>query len=159
MSVVTTVTRLALNYAEIDGINTVFEKIPRIISAAQCPAIIIEPGAATVNVYASGTGELIETRAYTVTLFVQPAAFGTETQGETATLVFFDRVRDYFVARHGLELDSVTGEDVVYDAQFLGDSGYVYQDYYASQDGKIGSFHAIRFNHRIQEFVSITYKD
>ena len=158
MTVVTTVARLALNYGEISGIGTVFEKIPRVISPAQCPALIIEPGAGTIDTASSGTGELIETRTYTATLFVQPAAFGSETQGETATLVFFDRVRDYFVGRRGLELDDVSGEDAYWLAEFVGDSGYVYQDYWVS-DKDTGRFHAIRFTHRIQEFVSVTYKD
>lgn len=158
MTVVTTVARLALNYAEIEGINTVFEKIPRIISPAQCPAVIIEPGAASIDIDTSGTGELIETRTYTATLFVYPAQFGTETQGETATLVYFDRVRDYFVGRSGLQTDSPEQTVAYWEAEFLGDSGYVYQDYTVSQSDT-GRFHAIRFTHRIQEFVSITYKD
>ena len=47
MTISTTTQRLAAMYQLIPGINKAFAYVPRILSPAQLPAIVIEPGEAT----------------------------------------------------------------------------------------------------------------
>lgn len=158
MTVVTTTERLASMYALIPGIRQAFPTIPRIINPAQCPAVVIEPGPATYD-KSYGEGSVMEIRAYRATLFLELANFGTATQSQINIAPFFDAIRDYFLARPGLELDTAGLPQVaVYDATLLGDVGYVIRPYATGAD-KVEDFAALTFNHVVYEWARVSYQD
>lgn len=155
MTVEITSARLAANYGEILGIRRAFEYIPRVIQIAELPAVVIFPGGVVdVN---DDDEMVIEVRDYIGMLLISPVGMGTETQGQILTEPLFDRVRDYFIQRHGLELDTPqeTPQIVVFNASFEGDDGFQILQYPLNGTPYAG----IQFRHRITEYADITYKD
>lgn len=159
MTVASVTERLALMWANIDGIRTPFKQVPRVILGAQVPAVVIFPGEAQYNLTTLSEQIVVEHRTYDMVLFYAPALFGTATQQQIGIEPFFTTVRDYFLARPGLTLDGADPpQNVVYDAKILGDSGFQLVDY-ASGESEITSFAAIRFRIRVDETAQVLYKD
>lgn len=159
MSTTLTKRRLADMYALIPGIVKAFTYVPRIINAADCPAVVIQTGQSQDDEITTGENDVMETRFYTATLYLDYARFGTESQSEDALDPFFDAVRDYFLARPGLELASASEPQiVVYKAFFRGDSGFNLVQY-ATGGEAIGEFAATRFRHEVLEWHRVDYQD
>lgn len=157
MSVQDTVERIATLAGAIEGVKTAFESIPRIINAAQVPAIVIFPGEANYDKTSLGEQSVLEARVYRIVLFYAEAAFGTQNQQQIGIEPMFTRIRDYFLARPGLSLpDSPT--NVIYDATMQGDAGFQIIDYPTGTD-KTTSFAAIEFRLSCRETARIIYQD
>lgn len=168
MSVLTTMTRFAIVWqnfsADANGqrIETAFKTIPRIVSPAQLPCVIIFPREATYNYDDYGENIVSETRKYEAQLMVSSALLGNEQTGEVIVEPYFSAVRDYFAARPGLEDDTETQpRTVVEECHITGDSGYVKAEYPtgSGSDVGMGIFHAIIFTFEVIEIASITFKD
>ena len=157
MSVQETVTRIATLAGQVEGVKTAFEQIPRIISNAQVPAIVIFPGEATYDVTTLGEQSVLEDRIYRIVLFYAEAAFGTQGQQQIGIEPMFTRIRDYFLARPGLSL-SGDNTNVIYDATMQGDAGFQIVDYPSGTD-KTTSFAAIEFRLSCRETARILYQD
>lgn len=156
MSVTTTTTRIAAMWRNVEGITKAFTDIPRVLLPVELPAVVIFPGAATYDTDAEGDNDVLETRVYQMNLYVEKAAFGTENQAQIKVNPFFDRVRDYFLARPGLELDDATlPQDVVYTARITGDSGFQIFEYPPGGD----QYAAISFTLQVQEWAAVAYQD
>lgn len=168
MSVATTMTRFATvwkNYS-LDSagqhIEMVFDRIPRLLYPAHLPAVLVFPGAGTYNYDQYGENIVAETRSYRCVIAVSQATLGNMETGEIMVEPYFDSVRDYFVARPGLEDDNASEpQDIVCQARPTGDSGYFIFEYPAGlADGEgLGLFHAVDFTFEVKELASITYKD
>ena len=158
MSVTTTTARLAALWRNIDGVQKVFDKIPRVVQDAELPAVIILPGEATYDTDAPGDNDVLITRTYRMLLLVFNAGLGTEGKAQTAAEPFFDRVRDYFLARPGLELYGAADPQVVeYNARLLSDSGFIYQAYPGGTNSP--EYGAIEFRQQVQTWASVVYQD
>lgn len=157
MSVQTTTLRLAAMCREIEGVRTAFDNIPRVLQDAELPAFVIYPGrAALVDADLTGEGDLIEQRTYTMTLYLIKAAYGTEYQAQTSIVPFFDRVRDYFMARPGLEYGADPASNPrVFDTAWRGDNGFDVLRYPLSGT----PYAAIEFNLQVDEWAAIAYQD
>lgn len=156
MTVVTTSARIAAMAALIPGIQTAFASIPRVVQDAELPAVVIFPGEATYDVDTFGDNDVVETRLYRILFLIQKAAYGTETQAQVAIEPFFNTIRDYFLARPGLELTGATlPQVVVYDSVMLGDSGYQIIGYPDAQS----SYAAIEYRLSVKEWSAVAYQD
>lgn len=157
MSVQTVTQRLAAMCREIDGVNKVFDNIPRALQDADLPAFVIYPGRGVIaNVSITGENDLLEQRTYTLTLYLMQATLGSTYQAQIAIVPFFDRVRDYFMARPGLETgDNPPADNRVYDTQWLGDNGFDVLRYPLSG----APYAAIEFSLRVDEWAVIAYQD
>ena len=159
MSVDTTTARMAAMWRLIPGIQKAFDTIPRAIQDAECPCVVFFPGEATYDTDTYGDNDGMEERVYRPTVFIRPAFMGTDGQVQNEVEVFFDHIRDYLLARPGLELDGETEPGVVvYEARLMGDSGYQVIQYPSGGD-TVKDFAAIEFRHRVRELFSITYRD
>jgi len=155
MSVVTTSARIAAMAALIPGITTAFPSIPRVVQDAELPAVVIFPGEATYDVDTFGDNDVVETRLYRILFLIQKAAYGTEDQAQVAIEPFFNTIRDYFLARPGLELTgAMLPQTVVYNATMLGDSGYQIIGYPQGSD-----YAAIEYRLQVVEFAEVNYAD
>lgn len=166
MSVTSTMTRLATvwqNFSVDDNgqhIETVFKRIPRVIFPAHLPCVLIFPRPATYDYDPYGENIIAETRIYRCVVCASQATLGNMETGETFVENFFDKVRDYFAARPGLEDDNAAEpQDVVCQSRPLGDGGYFIFEYPSSSDAGTDFFHATDFQFEVKELVSIIYKD
>ena len=144
--------RLATLYGQIEGITKATAKVPRVILDAQLPCLIVFPRVSTITREGNDTAR--EVREYGCVLFVEKALFGTAQQGYIEANPFYDRVRDFFLARPGLDLDG--SADVVFDSEFLGDNGLML-DNFPPQSPDV--YFAIEFRHRVIELIEINYED
>lgn len=159
MSVDTTTTRMAAMWRNIPGIQKAFDTIPRVILPAECPCVVFFPGEATYDTDTYGDNDGMEERIYRPTVFVRPAFMGVEGQVQNEVEPFFERIRDYLLARPGLELDGETQPGVVvYEARLMGDSGFQVISYPTASD-QVADFGAIEFRQRVREWFTITYAD
>lgn len=159
MSVVTTIARMKEMWQLIPGVVTAYKSIPRVILPAECPAVVFFPGEATFDLTTYGDNDGMETRVYRPTLFIRPAFMGIEEQVQEEVEPFFDRVRDYLLARPGLEIDGETEPgEAVYDAALLGEGGYQVIPYPSSAN-EVTDFAAIEWRHQVKEIFGITYRD
>lgn len=156
MTVQETTERIATLCGNIEGVRTAFTQIPRIISNAQVPAVVIFPGEATYDVTTMGEQMVLEPRIYRIVLFYAEAAFGTQGQSQIGIEPMFTRIRDYFLARPGLSLPD--DASVIYDATMQGDSGFQLIDYASGQD-KLTQWAAIEFRLEVREVSPILYQD
>lgn len=159
MTISTTTQRLAAMYALIPGINKSFAYVPRILSPAQLPAVIIEPGEASYEIAPQGFDMVMETRIYRGNMFWDKALFGTEQQLESSLLPLIDSIIDYFLQRPGLELDTADDPQVVvFDSTILRDSGFIERTY---PDGGTtpGVFGGFVFYHQVRELRRNAFKD
>ncbi len=156
MSVVTTSARIAAMAQLIPGITVAFPSIPRVVQDAELPAVVVFPGEATYDVDTFGDNDVVETRLYRVLFLIQKAAYGTEDQAQVAIEPFFNTIRDYFLARPGLELTGATlPQTVVYNSTMIGDSGYQIIGYPDQQS----SYAAIEYRLSVIEFAEVNYAD
>lgn len=144
--------RLATLYGRIEGVTKATAKVPRTLLDAQLPCVVVFPRASQIT--RSGSGLLSETRDYGCVLFIEKALFGTAQQGYVKANPFYDRVRDYFMARPGL--DNPDDPDVVFDAEFLGDNGLEVNNF---PPGSPDVYFAIEFRHRVNELAEVNYED
>lgn len=161
MSISTTTQRLAAMYRLIPGINTkgVFAYVPRIITPAQLPAVIIEPGEANYEIAPQGFDMVMETRIYRAHFFFDLALFGTEQQLEKGVLPLIDSIIDYFLQRPGLELDTADEPQVVvFDSTMLRDSGFIQKDYPTGNTTN-DTFGGFVFYHQVRELRRNAFKD
>lgn len=157
MTVEIVTARLAAMGALITGVTTSFANIPRVLQDVELPALVVYPGAATYEYGPQGSDTVQETRAYDLTLYIARTAFGTETQGQVAVAPFFDRIRAYFAARPGLELDGAAEPRVrVYNALLTNDSGLQVIEYPAESGD---TYFAISARVEVTELHDITYQD
>lgn len=165
MTVITTVpTRIhiAAMLQLIPGVVTAFTNIPRVLQDAQLPAFVIWPGAATYDKVTEGEQVLKEIRNYQLILFVQNAAFGTTGDLELQADPFFTSVRDYILARPGLELDTDPNPKIpaVLNAKLLGDGGLQIGSYPLNASGPDATqYIQIRWQLQVEELVQIDYAD
>lgn len=159
MSEQTTRLRIANMWASINGVVTPFLQIPRVLQDAQLPASVVFPGQATYDTDTLGDQMVLETRTYDMVLYVANAAFDTSGQLEIQTDPFFAAVRDYFLARPGLELDGEGAHqvEIQFNSQLLGDGGLQVGPYPLS--GGTTDYIQIRWQLRVQEVAAITYHD
>jgi hypothetical protein len=160
MSVTTTRARLSAMGAFIAGITHSFTDIPRVVQDAQLPALIVVPRQATYNID-YGEGTVGETRLYQLLVLVQRLGEGTEKQAQVSVDPFFQRVRDYFIARPQLELDGAAEpQTVVYNAMPLGDAGFQVIPYPAASGTSPGVDYAgFILDLQVEEFSDISYQD
>lgn len=139
---------------QLTGIKHVYENIPRVIQHVEMPALIVFPGEMDVNREYIGSDMIYDSRIYRCWLFIDEAQMGAEGQAEIAADVWFDRVRDHFTARPGLELNNATNpQTVVLDTDYEGDSGFTLREYGNKLYG------VIEFRLRVNELASIAYQD
>jgi len=159
MSISTTTQRLAAMYALIPGINKTFAYVPRILSPAQLPAVIIEPGEASYDIAAQGFDMVMETRVYRGHFYFDLALFGTEQQLESTLLPLIDSIIDYFLQRPGLELDTADDPQVVvFDSTLLRDSGFIEKQYPSGNDTS-KTYGGFVFYHQVRELRRNAFKD
>jgi hypothetical protein len=152
MSVNTTRPRIIAAWQQITGVQHVYAHIPRVIQPAELPGVIVFPGEASYEDFASDM--TMENRVYRCWLFLAEAKLGVEGQAEIDADPWFDRVRSHFVARPGLELDDTTPpQDIVFDSTYEGDSGFTIRPYGNKQYG------IIEFRLRVNELADIAYQD
>jgi hypothetical protein len=156
VTVVATTSQLASFCALISGVTTSFGSIPRVVQDADLPAIVILPGRAVYDQTQTGENDVVEDRIYQVMLLVKLALQGTENQVMTEVLPFFQTVRDYFLARPGMEVDKANNPtgNVVYHSELLGDSGFQIIPY---PDPKF--YGGIVFDVRVQEWAAVSFAD
>ena len=164
MTVITTAptrVRIAGMCQLIPGVQTGFTNIPRTLKDAQLPAFVIFPGPASFDNYAEGQDIVQETRTYRLTLYVQNAAFGTEGSIEIDTDPFFTSVRDYFLARPGLELDTDPNPKIpaVFNAKLLGDGGFQIGPYPLTGGQGATDYIQITWQLQVVELAQIDYAD
>jgi hypothetical protein len=160
MSESTTRKRIVNMWSNVTGVRTWFYQIPRKLLDAQLPAVVVFPGAATYDTDIEGEQIVIDTRLYEMCLYIERASLDTEGQGEINADPFFDAVRDYFLARPGLELDSEGAHqsESQFDSALLGDSGLSVGPYPLSgQDSP--NYIQIRFRLQVKELAAVTYHD
>lgn len=158
MSVETTTQRLAAMGALISGIRTSFENIPRVVQDAELPVFIVVPGEATYDLTSDGEEIVREVRTYLLYVLVENMQLGSENQAQIAIAPYFSRVRNYFVARPGLELDTnAEPQDVVYDAALVGDRGFQAIPYPGMQNSPV--YAGIEFRLQVTELANISYQD
>jgi len=155
MSVLQVAQRIANMYALIPGIKTAYWYVPRTMQPAQLPAIGIEVGQALYDTGSVGDHTVQTTTIYRATLFYDNAKFGTETQSETGLLPLIDNIRDYFLQRPGLQLDTDPSADVVFNARIIRSDGYQIMSYPAGGD-KLADFAIVKFFHEVVELAQIT---
>lgn len=146
----------------INGIQTAFTQIPRMVQDAQLPAMVIIPGPATYDYAVESAQILTETRVYQLVLLVQNAAFGTSGDDQLQADPFFNAVRDYFAARPGLELDTQAEPRIpaVLDAKLLGDGGLGIGPYPLGGGGPdTPNYVQIRWQLQVRELAPIYYRD
>lgn len=155
MSVATTRPRIIAMWKQVTGVQKVYDNIPRVIQTAHLPAVIVFPGEMAFSKIASDIGE--DDRLYRSWLVLAEFGLGTEAQSEIDADPWFDRIRDYFTARPGLELDNVAvgdlPQDLVFNAEYEGDSGFTIRPY----GGK--DYAVIESRLRVNELASIAYQD
>lgn len=160
MSESTTRLRIANMWDGITGVVTHYYQIPRVLQDAELPGVVIFPGAATYDTDSFGDQMVLDTRIYEMVLYLAKASFGTEGQLEVQADPFFDQVRDYFLARPGLELDAETTHqsETQYDSQLLGDSGLQVGPYPLA-GAESASYIQIRWRLQVKELAAVTYHD
>lgn len=154
----TTRLRIANMWNGVTGIVTHYYQIPRALQDAELPGVVIFPGAASYDTDSFGDQMVLDTRIYEMVLYLAKASFGTEGQLEVQADPFFDQVRDYFLGRPGLELDSegATQSEAQYDSQLLGDGGLQVGPYpLAGADSP--TYIQIRWRLQVKELAPVTY--
>jgi hypothetical protein len=165
MTVLTTVpTRIIIAglCSHIPGVVTAFTQIPRMIQDAQLPEMIVLPGPATYDIQVESSEMVLETRLYQLVLLVQNAAFGTSGDLELQCDPFFKSVRDFFLARPGLEeLDTqgVPKIPSVLNAKLLGDSGLNIGSFPFQGGSDTPEYVQIIWRLQVQEIAPVTYAD
>lgn len=147
MSVQTIATRLARIQTDITGITKAFDldEVPNKLTTAHLPAFINVPGEATAEWRADDLWA--ETRLWYMVLYITPLQRPYEIAfrlGEAR--VFFERVRDAFVARKTLE-----SLRYLEDSTYLGDSGNVLPLVFAGTE-----YTGIEFRLQTVELTNIT---
>ena len=155
MTVETTRARIVALCGDIEGVTTAFDNIPRALLDVELPAFVVFPGAATYNINVDGNDIVVETRTYRLILFVASAALGTESAAQLAVDPFFDRVRDHFMARPGLEL--ATDDAIVRRARLLGDDGFQVRPYPLQAGERIPLYAAIEWRLQVEEMAEIAH--
>lgn len=153
--------RIANMWNGITGVQTHYYQIPRKLNDAELPGVVIFPGAATYdNTDALGEQMVLDTRIYEMVLYLAKAQFDTEGQLEIDADPFFDQVRDYFLARPGLELDAqgTTQSESVYDSNILGDGGLQIGPYPIQGQGS-PDYIQIRWRLQVREVAAVAYHD
>ena len=160
MSESTTRLRIANMWQGITGVVTHYYQIPRALQDAELPGVVIFPGAATSDREILGEEMVLDTRVYEMVLYLSKAQFGTEGQLEVQADPFFDQVRDYFLARPGLELEAQGAQqsESAYDAVILGDGGLQVGAYPLSGQGS-PDYIQIRWRLQVKEVATISYQD
>ena len=160
MSESTTRLRIANMWQGITGVVTHYYQIPRALQDAELPGVVIFPGAATYDREILGEEMVLDTRVYEMVLYLSKAQFGTEGQLEVQADPFFDQVRDYFLARPGLELEAQGAQqsESAYDAVILGDGGLQVGAYPLSGQGS-PDYIQIRWRLQVKEVATISYQD
>ena len=121
-------------------------------------ALVIVPSEATYDLDADGDQTIRETRTYLLYVFTENMRLGTETQAQINVAPYFSRVRDYFAARPGLELDTAADpQDVVYEARLLGDRGFQAIPYPGGENSPV--YAGIEFRLQVIEVADISYQD
>jgi len=149
MSVATVKTRLAfIQKNRISGVKRSFAQGPNSINTADMPLFINLTKPAQHDWQILGSDFDQEGRLYLMRLYVLPYGNGIPGEAERACEPFFDRVRDCFAARPGLE-----GLEDVQRAVLLGDSGVTLLDY------PVGNFAywGIEFRLNVVEYVEVIY--
>jgi hypothetical protein len=146
----------------IKGVRTAFTNIPRALQDAELPAFVIFNGPATYDNQSLGEQLVQETRVYQLMLFIQNAAFGSTGELQEQSDYFFEAVRDYFLARPGLELDTDPNPMIpsAFDAELLGDGGYSIGPYPLNAGGEgTPSYVQIRWQLSVVETAQVNYAD
>lgn len=103
---------------------------PRAIQDAQLPVVLIETGAAQYDIVSYSEEMVAENRVYRLRLYVFKATLGTPGLSEETVRPYIDVIRDYFLARPGLELDTdVPPKGIVARAVLQSDTGVVVLQY------------------------------
>ena len=145
----------------IPGIRTSFTNIPRQVQDAQLPAMLVLPGPATFDIQTESSQIVMETRNYQLILLVQNAAFGTSGDLELQCDPFFAAVRDYFMARPGLELDTQGDPKIptVLDAKLLGDGGLSVGSFPLQAGPDSPNYIMIRWQLQVRELIPVNFAD
>lgn len=154
--------RLAGLLGLINGVQTAFPNIPRILQDAELPAFVIFNGPASYDKHKFGNDTVDEKRIYRLVLYIERAEFDTEGQPQLNTDYFFQAVRDYLLARPGLELDTEANPQigVAFDAELLGDGGFSVGPYPLNASGPgVPQYVQIQWQLQIEELAQITYAD
>lgn len=153
---------IAAMFQFIPGVRTAFTNIPRVLQDAELPASVVFNGPATYDKHTLGEQMVRETRTYQLMLFVQNAAFDTMGQSQIDCDPFFQAVRNYFLARPGLALESDPDPKIpaVEDAELLGDGGYSVGPYPLNAGGTgATNYVQIRWQLQVREIAQIDYAD
>lgn len=150
--------RIAAMCGAINGVRTAFTQIPRVLQDAQLPAFVVFPGEATYDRNTESEQMVLETRTYNLILYISNARFDTSGALEIEADPFFTAVRDYFLARPGLELDSQGNNQTesAFLAVLLGDGGLQVGPYPIGGDE---TYIQIRWRLQVQEIAAINYRD
>lgn len=160
MSEATTRLRIARMAAEITGIRTPYQQIPRVLQDAELPGLVVFPGAATNDKTTFGNEINYQIRTYELVLYLQKAQFDTEGQGQLNVDPFFDAVTTHYLARPGLEIDAegAAQSENEYDSMLLGDDGLQVGPYPISGP-QSPDYLQIRFRLQVKELAGIVYQD
>lgn len=145
----------------IPGVRTAFTNIPRALKDAELPAFVIFNGPASFDNQTLGEQLVKETRTYQLVLYVQNAAFGTTGELQIDCDPFFESVRDYFLARPGLELDTDLNPQIptAFNAELLGDGGYSIGPYPLNANEGAASYVQIRWQLQVEQVAQVNYAD
>lgn len=161
MSESSTRARISNMWSGITGVVTHAYQIPRVLQDANLPEVVIFPGRAVYD-SSNDLGEQMvkETRIYEMVLYVSKAAFGTEGSLQLDADSFFDQVKQYFLARPGLEINAPGAQqsESVYDSTLLGDSGLQVGPYPLAGQGS-PEYVQIRWQLQVEEVEAILYAD
>jgi hypothetical protein len=158
MSESTTRKRIVNVWHGVTGVKKYFYQIPRVLQDAELPALVVFPGRAVYDAQWGGEQMVKETREFLMVLYLAKAGYGTEGQLEIQADPFFDQVRDFFLARPGLELDSegAAQSESVYDSAITGDGGLQVGPYPLSGPDS-PEYVQIRWTLTVDEVAAITY--
>lgn len=145
--------RLAEQFEQISGVNTAHRRVPRTLQRAELPSVVIHASRASYDLRAYGEQIVRDDRIYEAVLYVAETGDGTEGDGEEACEPFIDRVRDYFLARTGMELNGA--DAFVEDIAIIGDGGVTTRPY---PQGGTTLYYAIPFQFRVWELHQVNYE-
>ena len=135
------------------GVQTAFTTVPRVLQHAELPAVVVFPMRADYDLETFGERIVQEIRLYEAVLFVKEVTEDAEGEAEAACEEYIPLVRDYFLARTGLET-TISESGIVGDMELLGDGAPVAREF---PRGSQRMYAAVPFYFRVKELSQINY--
>jgi hypothetical protein len=148
MSFLSVKTRLALLQEYIPVIRKEYAQAPEMINVSDMPLFINLTGRGNPDYVSEGDFHNLETRIYSMRLYVLPVALGIPGEGERLVEPLIETINTFFSAR-----PSLGGLENIFTAYLIGDSGIIQLPYQAGGDLYIGC----DFTLQVKELLEFSY--